>query len=109
MDPATKQFRPSEAETAGRVEAARGVTLSRSPDPNGPDWMGSDGKTYDAVGNFDGKYFDQQWQNLQNQIIKHLGKANYVPVDVARFTPEQIAKVEQFIGPLGPRVFMVGG
>jgi hypothetical protein len=69
----------------------------------------SDGKTYDAVGNFDGKYFDQQWQNLQNQIVKHLGKADYVLVDVAKFTPEQIAKIEQFIGPLGPRVFLVGG
>jgi CdiA C-terminal tRNase domain len=62
----------------------------------------------DAVGNFDGKYFDTQWQNLQSQIVKHLDKADYVPVDVSKFTPEQIAKVKEFIGPLGPRVFTVG-
>jgi hypothetical protein len=109
MDPATKGFRQSEADTGLRVEQERGMTLSRSPDASGPDWIGSDGKTYDAVGNFDGKYFDQQWQNLQNQIVKHLDKADYVPVDVSQFTPAQIAQVKQFIGPLGPRVFTVGG
>ncbi len=109
MDPATKGFRQSEAETGIRVEDERGVTLSRSPASSGPDWIGSDGKTYDAVGNFDGKYFDQQWSNLKGQIVKHLDKADYVPVDVSKFTPEQIAKVKDFIGPLGPRVFTVGG
>jgi hypothetical protein len=92
MDPAPKGFRPSEAETGSRVEDARGVTSSRSPDPNGPDWVGSDGR-----------------RNLQGQIVKHLDKADYVPVDVSKFTPEQIAKVKEFIGPLGPRVFTVGG
>jgi CdiA C-terminal tRNase domain len=109
MDPATKGFRQSEAETGARVEDERGVTLSRSPEAKGPDWVGSDGKTYDSVGNFDGKYFDRQWGNLQDQIVKHLDKADYVPVDISKFTPEQIAKVKEFIGPLGPRVFTVGG
>jgi hypothetical protein len=109
MDPATGQFRQGEAETASRIENQTGVHLERSPDANGPDWKGSDGKTYDAVGNFPGKYFDQQWPNLQARITDHLGKADYVPVDVSQFSPEQIAQVQQYIQQFGSRVFIVGG
>jgi hypothetical protein len=108
MDPATGQFRPSEAETGTRIENERGIGLERSPQPKGPDWIGSDGKTYNAVGNFPGKFFDQQWENLQGRIKDHLNKADYVPVDVSQFSPEQIANVKELIGPLGPRVFTVG-
>lgn len=108
-DPATSQFRPAEAQTGARIENETGVSLERSSEAKGPDWKGSDGKTYDAVGNFPAKYFDSQWGNLQQRIIDHLGKADYVPVDVSQFSPEQIAQVEKFIEPLGPRVFTVGG
>jgi hypothetical protein len=109
MDPATGTFRENEADTALRIESDRNVQLTRSPDKQGPDWIGSDGKTYDAVGPFEARFFDQQWQSLQRQIVRHLGeKADYVPVDVSKFTPEQIAKVKEFIEPLGPRVFLVG-
>ena len=109
MDPATGQFRQTEAETASRIENETGVRLQRSPDAKGPDWKGSDAKTYDAVGNFPGKYFDQQWPNLQARIADHLGKADYVPVDVSQFSPEQIAQVQQYIQQFGSRVFIVGG
>ena len=108
-DPATGQFRPAEAQTGARIENETGVALERSPEAKGPDWKGSDGKTYDAVGNFPAKYFDSQWSNLQQRIMDHLGKADYVPVDVSQFSPGQIAQVERFIEPLGPRVFIVGG
>jgi hypothetical protein len=92
-----------------RIEGERGVHLTRSEvAENGPDWEGSDGKSYDAVGNFDGRYFDRQWPRLQERIVDHLEKADYVPVDVSRFTPEQVAQIKEFIGPLGPRVFLVG-
>jgi hypothetical protein len=73
------------------------------------DWIGSDGKTYDAVGNFPAKYFDQQWEQLQRRIDQHLNKADYVPVDVSQFTPAQVARVREFVEPLGQRVFIVGG
>jgi hypothetical protein len=107
-DPATGAFRQSEMETANRVEQELGVTLERSTDPQ-VDWVDpASGKTYDAVGNFDSKYFDQQWPNLQVRIMDHLAKADFVPIDVTKFTPAQVAQVEQFIQNLGPRVFIVG-
>ncbi|HEX2213790.1 MAG TPA: hypothetical protein VHH12_10145 [Mycobacterium sp.] len=108
-DPATGQFRQSEAETGVRIEESRGVTLERSPNPKGPDWIGSDGKTYDAVGNFPAEHFDKQWPNLQGRIADHLSKADYVPVDVSKFRPDQVALVREYIQQFGDRVFIVGG
>ena len=84
------------------------MRLERSDSP-GADWIGSDGKTYDAVGGFSGRYLDQQWGNLQRQIVRHLDKADYVPVDVSGFTSGQVDMVNEFISDLGPRVFIVGG
>jgi hypothetical protein len=48
-DPATGGYRPSEMETARRVEHALGVQLERARDPN-VDWVDGSGRTYDAVG-----------------------------------------------------------
>jgi hypothetical protein len=110
MDPANGKFRPGEAETAQRVEKALGIELTRSSDPK-VDWIDqSTGKTYDAVGNFNGKHFDKQWPNLQTKIMDHLEKADMVPIDVSKFTPEQIGKISQFISDKGlaPRAFLVG-
>ena len=100
-DPATGTFRPGEAETGLRIEEQRGIILERAPLQQGPDWIGSDGKTYDAVGNFPAKYFDQQWEQLQRRIDQHLNKADYVPVDVSQFTPAQVARVREFVEPWG--------
>ncbi|WP_424184121.1 hypothetical protein ACOBQX_19585 [Actinokineospora sp. G85] len=60
------------------------------------------------MGNFAATHFDRQWERFKAQIVKHLDKADHVPVDVSRFTPDQVARVRGFIGPLGPRVFLVG-
>ncbi|MBF8185536.1 PrsW family intramembrane metalloprotease [Nonomuraea sp. K274] len=107
QDPATGTFRQSEMETAQRVEQQLGITLTRSKHV-GADWVDRKGATYDAVGNFPGQYFDQQWPRLQQAIKEHLQKVDYVPVDVSKFAPEQVAKVREFIQKLGPRVFLVG-
>ena len=108
MDPARGgTFIQSEYETALRIEAERGVKLTRSMDAS-VDWVDQNGKTYDAVGPFPAQYFDQEWPNLQGQIVRHLGKADYIPVDVSQFTSAQVAEVQQFIAPLDPRVFIVG-
>lgn len=72
LDAATGKFRPQEAATAARIEVDRGVQLQRYPSGHGPDWTGSDGKSYDAVGNFPAQYFDRQWTNLQQRITDHL-------------------------------------
>ncbi|MGY3520632.1 WXG100-like domain-containing protein [Micromonospora sp. PTRAS2] len=110
MDPATGKFRPSEAETAARLERELDVTLTRAPEGSSADWVDGSGRTYDAVGNFPGQYFDRQWPQLQYQIERHLTKADLVPVDVSQFSGEQVARIEQFIADrgLGPRVFIVG-
>jgi hypothetical protein len=108
-DPAIgAKFRIAEAETALRVESEVGVTLERAPEGAPYDWTDQAGNTYDAVGNFDAKYFDQQWPQLQGRIADHLGKADFVPVDVSTFTPAQVAKVEAYIQQFGSRVFIVG-
>jgi hypothetical protein len=81
------RFRPGEAETGLRVEAQRGVHLARSPHP-GADWIDpATGKTYDAVGNFDGRYLNMD--KFMNDIRDHMEKADYVPVDVSQFSAEQ--------------------
>ena len=110
MDPATGKFRPTEADTAVRIEQERAVTLKRAPAGSRADWIDESGRSYDAVGNFPPQFFDQQWPQFSFQMERHLGKADYVPVDVSRFTPEQIARIESFIAErgLGPRVFILG-
>ncbi|PZG18358.1 hypothetical protein C1I95_13755 [Micromonospora craterilacus] len=110
MDPATGRFRPGEADTAVRLERELGVRLTRAPADSSADWVDSTDRTYDAVGNFPGQFFDRQWPQLQYQIERHLDKADFVPVDVSRFSAEQVARIEQFITDRGlaPRVFIVG-
>ncbi|NUT32923.1 MAG: hypothetical protein HOV79_07600 [Hamadaea sp.] len=110
FDPATGRFRPTEAQTAVRVERLRGVRLHRAPPWSAADWVDQAGHTYDAVGNFPAKYFDQQWGQFRYQITRHARiKAEFVPVDVSQFSPEQIAEVRRFIADtLGPSVFLVG-
>lgn len=91
------------------IEQALGITLERSPHPSkGPDWIGSDGLTYDAVGNFSGKHFGTQWERLQEKIADHLGKADRVPVDVRQFSRDQIALIRAHIERYGDDVFIVG-
>jgi uncharacterized protein YukE len=109
VDPAVGKFRAAEAETAQRLESQLGIELRRSEDPK-VDWVDSMGTTYDAVGNFDGRYFDREWPRFQHRIFDHVDKADFVPVDVSRFSPEQKRLVADFIATngLGPGVFMVG-
>jgi uncharacterized protein YukE len=108
-DPAVGGYRASEAETAHRIELQLGIELRRSTNPQ-VDWVDSLGTTYDAVGNFDGRHFERQWPNLQQRIIDHLEKADFVPVDVSRFSPAQKRLVTDFIAGngFGPRAFVVG-
>lgn len=109
-DPQTAKFRPGEAETALRIERERGVTLTRAPADSHADWIDGAGRSYDAVGNFPPQFFDRQWPQFSYQMERHLGKADFVPVDVSQFTPAQIARIEAFIAErgLGPRVFILG-
>ena len=107
-DPAKGKFIQREYETATRIIDELGVDLKRASDGSA-DWVDDAGKTYDAVGPFDGKYFAQQWNSLKRQITWHLNyEADLVPVDVSEFSADQILQIKQFIAPLGERVFLVG-
>jgi uncharacterized protein YukE len=101
------EFNPSEYQTALRVEAERDVVLRRSSQPE-LDWDTEDGTTYDAVGNFPGRYLSSQWRNFTAAIAAHVAKADYVPVDVSQFSPEQIEMIEEYIKQYGSHVFLVG-
>ena len=106
------RFRPGEAQTAVRIEQALGITLRRAPKGSSYDWLDDAGHTYDAVGNFPSQFFDKQWQRgrFQDQIIRHIGKADFVPIDVSQFTPAQVNQIEAFVkdNHLAPAVFLVG-
>lgn len=104
-------FVVSEAETGLRIEHELGVNLARAEPGKPYDWVDASGRTYDAVGNFPSKYFDAQWPNLQDQIIRHAQtKAEIVPVDVSKFTAEQQASVRAFVRSLNnANVIIVGG
>ena len=110
MDTATGRYRHNEAETAVRIEAALGVRLTRAPRWSRADWFDEFGVSYDAVGPFSAFRFEQQWRRFSQQILLHLHKAQFVPVDVSLFTPAQIEVVELFIATrrLAPRVFTLG-
>jgi hypothetical protein len=95
--------------TGVHVEQLLGVRLSRSKDP-AVDWVDANGKTYDAVGPFQGKFFDKQWPQFSDRIVDHLGKADIVPVDISQFNPEQQAVVRAFCNQLNsPKIVIVGG
>jgi hypothetical protein len=104
-------FVVSEAETGLRIEHELGVNLSRADSGQPYDWVDASGRTYDAVGNFPSKYFDAQWSNLQDQIIRHAQvKAEIVPVDVSKFTAAQQLSVKEFVHSLNnPNIIIVGG
>jgi hypothetical protein len=111
-DPAVAQFRENEARTAIEIENLRGVRLQRSPEGAGPDWVGSDGKTYDALGPVPSRFFERQWAQLRYRVTQHLAKADYVPIDVSGLSEQQVATVRQYLtdnaGQLDGRVFLVG-
>jgi contact-dependent growth inhibition (CDI) system CdiA-like toxin len=110
MDPAVGRFRPTEAKTAVRIEQELDVVLMRAPKESRADWLDEAGRSYDAVGPFEPRFFDREWRRFSTRIEQHLEKADFVPVDVSRFTPSQIARIEEFIADreLSPRVFLVG-
>ncbi|GAA0554880.1 hypothetical protein GCM10010172_41890 [Paractinoplanes ferrugineus] len=110
MDTATGRYRHNEAETALRIEAALGVRLTRAPRWSRADWFDEFGVSYDAVGPFSAFRFEQQWRRFSQQILLHLNKAQFVPVDVSLFAPAQIEVIELFIAThrLAPRVFTLG-
>ncbi|MGW4942472.1 WXG100 family type VII secretion target [Actinoplanes sp. NPDC004185] len=93
------------------IEDLKGSSLGKGGEPEVPHKPTPDPKIEEQrVHDFPPQFFDQQWPQFSYQMERHLDKADYVPVDVSRFTPDQIARVESFIAErgLGPRVFILG-
>lgn len=111
QDPANGwKFNQEEYDMAIAIEKKFGVQLIRWPNAQGPDWISLGGRTFDGIGPLKSQFFDKQWDlgNIQNQIAKHvLGKADMVPVALGDLTPEQAAKVRDFIVPFQPYVFIL--
>ncbi|MEJ2851810.1 MULTISPECIES: hypothetical protein [unclassified Saccharothrix] len=115
IDPATgNRFDVNEYNIAVWLENNLGVHLTRVPvvhhgktTPPTPDWIDTNGKTYDAL-TIAGSYFDTAWPNFQNaKIPSHLAKADYVPIYAINLSPQQLAVMEQYVKTLGPRVFII--
>jgi hypothetical protein len=115
-DPAKdNKYSVGEMQTALRVEAGRGVQLTR--DTSGDlEWYDQAGRGYDAVGNFDGKFFNLK--SFTDSIVDHLRKSesggrpvSYIPIDTTQFTADQIAQIKNFVNGLSPaeqaRIFYV--
>lgn len=102
-------FVPAESQTALRIEHELGVNLSRAEAGQSFDWVDSTGRSYDALGNFPSKFFNAQWDNLQAQIVRHLEKAEIVPVDVSQFDATQRQMVREFVEGLDSRNVMIVG
>ncbi|WP_157494578.1 hypothetical protein [Kutzneria sp. 744] len=104
------KFNPDEQAMALELEQKFGVQLVRWPNAQGPDWIALDGRTFDGIGPFKSRYFDQEWAKggVQDSIIKHvMTKADMVPIKLGDLTPEQAAKVRDFIVPYQPYVFIL--
>ncbi|MDZ7914315.1 MAG: hypothetical protein U5O16_21140 [Rhodococcus sp. (in: high G+C Gram-positive bacteria)] len=110
FDPSIGRFRLNEAETALRIETERGVELHRASVDSQVDWHDVNGRTYDAVGNFSGKFLQtpKQWRLFWESIESHVQKSEFVPIDVSRFSPEQISEIKEYIKKFDDRVFIVG-
>jgi hypothetical protein len=105
-DPATKQYRPNEAETALRVEAKESVALTRYLPPKPGlkgDWVDAKGVVYDGCSPPESQFFDAQIQNknFENQLASHLQNANVgkVVIDLTGLglTSPQHAELETVI------------
>ena len=69
----------------------------------------STGALYDTI-SFKASFFDSEWQlgRLQKSIVRHLGKAYFVPIEAGDLRPDQLATLRAFIEPYAPKVFLVG-
>lgn len=90
-------FSQREYETAKRLEAQYGLPLERD-ETGDAEWI-SGGKTYDAVGNFDGQYLSgDNLDHFLQEIGDHLrDKADVVVVDVSKFSPNQIQGIRDYV------------
>lgn len=109
-DPEVQRWRPVEYRTAIRISEELGVRLERAEAGSTYDWIGSDGRTYDAVGGQDGQHLQttSQWNKFFTQLDLHLEKADIIPIDVSGFDEEQVARIREYVAPLAHRYVFVG-
>ncbi|NUW41247.1 hypothetical protein [Nonomuraea rhodomycinica] len=108
-------FRADEAASAMLFEAQSSVRLSRykppapepgQPTPPSPDWVGSDGLRYDAMGrNLTPAIFAEHWAgnggNLKATIAKHVAKADVTIFDVSKLGASELATLRAYYQEMG--------
>ncbi|MEW2522275.1 hypothetical protein [Actinacidiphila alni] len=121
---AGRGFRTDEAASATLFEEQSGVRLGRydtpdpvpgQPTPPNPDWVGADGRTYDAMGrNLTPQRFADHWAgnggDLKATIAKHVNKADVTIFDVTNLGASDIATLRAYYQEMGwsNRVAFVG-
>jgi len=94
------QFRPNEVKTAWRLQEELQQPLARDATKAG-DWVGPDGKIYDAVGPAPSEYLSAK--SFNKSIDSHLLKSGTISViDVTGLNAEQIAQVDAYVSSLPP-------
>ncbi len=94
LDPAIKNFRSNEANTANALEHALGIRFERSLGAG--DWQGSDGRIYDDCSPAKSQFFNaQSWaKSLHKHLFQKQG-IHVVTVDLRDrgLTTEQLSEV----------------
>jgi hypothetical protein len=99
-----------ELATGRRLEAQLGRSLKESSHL-GADYVDDLGKSYDALGGFDPKFFNEK--SFLRQIDKHLLKSNdFTVIDLTGFSQAQIDAVRRHLSTLSPeqlkRIIRIG-
>ncbi|MEV1245689.1 hypothetical protein ACIBO2_52800 [Nonomuraea sp. NPDC050022] len=112
---AGRGFRADEAASATLFEAQSSVRLSRytppkpgpgQPTPPNPDWVGSNGLTYDAMGrDLTPQRFADHWAgnggNLKATIAKHVNKADVTIFDMSKLGASELATLRAYYQEMG--------
>ena len=104
------QLSADELATGQRLEARLGKSLKESTHV-GADYVDDFGRSYDALGGFDPKFFNEK--SFLRQIEKHLLKSNdFTVIDLTGFSQAQIDVVRRHLSTLRPeqlkRIIQIG-
>ena len=101
VDPATGLIRVIEARQAAELEEFFNAELIRSNDP-AVDFVVNTGKNMGKrvdllLGSMPDTFFSGQFARIKEQIVRHLGKADFVPLDLRGLSASNVAEVERFV------------
>jgi len=103
-DPNFGNLRPAEQETLVRLQQQypdEGLQANPEAARGGPDYVDSQGRAWDQMGNPQtSQFWGQQKQQFMAQISRHAAKYYRTVVDLTGFTSQQVQEVKQYIDSL---------